>query len=191
MLAKIATLAPPPSKPVCNGSASAFSDVERRLGIALPGDYRSLVLGYGDGCWQDFWWILNPFSSNPYLNLLKQVSDRDSSILSGERRWRSSHEQYPYGVWPEPSGLLPWAFTDNAGVFFWLTRGEPDAWTTVYFAGRGRNYGDLPWTAGEIVYGAISGDLAIFEEELGGLGSQGAPHFRPEAGVRGGRCLQR
>lgn len=178
MTGQIVAMVPPPLEPVCSGCVDGFSGVEQMLGIELPPDYKNLILRYGDGCWQNFWWILNPFSSNKYLNLVERVSEYERFNYSGEGFWRNSKEDYSYNIWPEPSGLFPWAFTENAGVFFWSTCGTPTQWTTVYFADDCYECESIPLTASEIVYGAITGNLDIFEEEFGGLGSQGNRHFR-------------
>lgn len=34
-------------------------------------------------------------------------------------------------LWPEPRGLLPWAYFEDGTTVLWQTAGEPDTWTVV------------------------------------------------------------
>ncbi|WP_152049375.1 hypothetical protein [Tautonia marina] len=60
--------------------------METRLGLELPDDYKRLVHAYGSGSWMGFLWVLNPFSSNLYLNLLEQAQRQ----LAAERVIRTN-----------------------------------------------------------------------------------------------------
>lgn len=166
---RLMALVPPPARPVAASTEGDFATVEHRLGTMLPSDYRRLILAYGDGVWQGFWYLLNPFSRNKNLNLLDQVSltDPDFGSLWAEREIRrASSESYPFPIWPEPGGILPWAVTDNGGRLFWLTSGPPSRWSTVYYPSRDSEFETYGLPVGEILWGAISGELPIFSEEF-------------------------
>lgn len=45
----------------------------KNLGMILPLDYKKFINKYGTGSINDFIWILNPFSENENLNLIKKV----------------------------------------------------------------------------------------------------------------------
>lgn len=168
---RVRRLVPPPSSPVAAGSLIAFHQVESTLGLALPEDYKLLVTMYGDGQWQEFWYLLNPFSPNPHLNLLQQAPRDDVSgnnLLSAERYIRNRHPEYPHKIWPEESGIFPWALTDNGGRFFWVIEGPPEEWASIYYPSRDPDHQELGLSTSEIVAGVLSGDLPLFQEEFGG-----------------------
>ena len=160
----------PPQHPVAAGTPEAFAAIEAQLDLVLPNEYKLLINTYGDGQWQEFWYLLNPFSTNKNLNLLLQAPRDDISgrnILSAERCIRDRHP-YPHPIWPEPGGIFPWAVTDNGGRFFWVIRGSPESWPSVYFPSRDPDYEDIARPISEIIAGLLSGELALFHEEFGG-----------------------
>jgi hypothetical protein len=42
-------------------------------------------------------------------------------------------EECPFASFPEPGGLLPVGGDTNGGYAFWLTRGQPDDWSLVFY----------------------------------------------------------
>src|SRR6185436_20078931 len=169
MVDHLRLLVPPPSPPVAAGTASSFLEFEEAIGLRLPGDYKEIISAYGDGNWQDFWLLLNPFSANPYRNLQLQAPRDDASgrnVLSAERYLRNADTGYPHAIWPDRGGIFPWAVTDNGGRFFWITDGQPDAWPTIYYPSRDPDYKELALSTSEIVYGLVSGELPLFHEEF-------------------------
>lgn len=143
-LRRLTRMVPPPSTPVENGDISGFNVVEAELCLRLPEDFKQLIATYGTGQWQQFWYLLNPFTANPHLNFAVQTRNlrpRSWSALDAERGMREViGEHYPYPIYPEEGGILPWAVTDNGGRFFWLTSGPPDKWPTVYYADRSPDF---------------------------------------------------
>lgn len=167
-LQKIVT---PPSFPTSNGGFDRFIEIETELGLQLPSDYKDLIIAYGDGCWQGFWYLLNPFTENKYLNLITQASQDGSSgydILSAKRSVRNLVTDYPHKIWPEENGIFPWGMTDNGGRFFWITRGNADDWPTIYYPSRDPDFERYELSVSEIILGAISGTLPIFSDEFDG-----------------------
>jgi hypothetical protein len=156
---------PPPSRPVEVGSMELFATVEARLGLALPDDYKHLVCAYGTGSWKGFLWVLNPFSSNRYLNLFEQAKCQ----LEAERAIRTDWPRdVPFALYPEPGGLLPWAMTDNGDRLYWLTAADPVHWPTVVYESRGPEHELhrlgcceflLQWTAGRL-------PVAVFPDDF-------------------------
>lgn len=170
-LEKLVRMVPPPKHPVEVGDNEAFAIVERELGVALPSDFKRLIQSYGSGQWQDFWYVLNPFSANRYLNLVQQATvlrPAACSTLDAERTGRESEPaSYPHLIYPEPGGILPWAVTDNGGRLFWITAGPPAHWRTVYYADRSPDFESYNISCTQLVYGAVSGELPIFAGALG------------------------
>jgi len=160
-------------------TAEDFSAIDANFGLFLPGDYKLLINTHGDGQWQEFWYLLNPFSRNENLNLLRQASRSETSgsdILSAERFIRDRHP-YPHPIWPEARGIFPWAVTDNGGRFFWLIDGAPEDWPTIYYPSRDPEFRKLESSTAAIIAGLLSGELPLFEEEFGG--ETPSPTFEP------------
>ena len=65
---------------------------------------------------------------------LKVIGDAFASLEKdfGERR--------QYVFFPEPSGMLPFAVTDNGDYLYWKTSGDPDSWDVVVAAAREPQY---------------------------------------------------
>jgi hypothetical protein len=171
LLKRLVEMVPPPAAPFEAGQAADFAQVEAQVGLKLPEDYKHLVLTYGSGQWQQFWIVLNPFAANEYINLLVQCQTRRPkrwSMLDAERGVRESDpNRYPHAIYPEAGGILPWACTDNGGRFFWLAKGTPGMWPTVYYADRSPSFELYEMSCVEILYGAVSGELPIFQGPLG------------------------
>src|SRR5215212_352286 len=95
-IARLTAMVPPPAGALKTGHARAFANVAAALGLALPDDFKALVRQYGSGLWQVFWYLLDPFSDNDNLNLLKQSSRLRParwSTLDSERALRDSDSQ--------------------------------------------------------------------------------------------------
>jgi hypothetical protein len=98
--------------------------VHRRLGTALPSDYRAYIDAYGLGCINELFWVLHPYGTPDRLNLLEQWAVQDPGALL-------SPPPYPLGQ--VPGGLVPCAVDEDAGVLYWHTGGpDPERWTVVY-----------------------------------------------------------
>jgi hypothetical protein len=132
-LRSLTQVAPPPSIPIETGSPSEWPRIEEELGFNLPLDYRDFIHAYGTGCFQGFLWILNPFSEDEHLNLLRQAPMLLWTV--GEVK-RQSPDAVPWPLFPEPGGLLPWARSDRGDALYWLTEGVPEAWPVVVWQSR-------------------------------------------------------
>lgn len=84
------------------------------MGFPLPGDFRSLIDMYGEGCFDHFLWLLHPTSENPNLNLVMQLRFQRESLAGVDM---------PNGFSPED--LVPWAGTDNGDVCYWRLDSGP------------------------------------------------------------------
>lgn len=113
---------PPPRNKIETGSAKAWKDIERRLGLRLPSESKVFGNIYGSGTFcGSFLTVFNPFASN-YLQLLNDSLD---SLRAAKKRGMK------FNVWPESSGLFPWGQDENGNTYCWLTEGEPDKWTVA------------------------------------------------------------
>jgi hypothetical protein len=121
---------PPPES---SGILGNWKDVQDKIQLELPADYKDFVGVYGSGGVDGFLWVFSPFSQNPNLNLLRQSRLR----LSAHRNIkRDLPTLIPHLLHPEPGGLFPWGASDNGDVLFWITRGNPGSWGTAIYASR-------------------------------------------------------
>jgi hypothetical protein len=119
---------PRPLKPLETGSDEDWLRVAEQMGTRLPIDYVYFISSYGTGRINDFVGVSNPFSGNRNMNLIWQMS----AVLSGLRELREHHPAYyPYPLYFEPGGLLPWGASDDGDYYCWLTKGSPDKWPVV------------------------------------------------------------
>ncbi|MFI6259891.1 SMI1/KNR4 family protein [Micromonospora zamorensis] len=126
---ELARLVPPPATPV--QAQGDWAAAEARLGLTLPGDYRTLVATYGLGRFGDIT-LLTPFAAatSHYADLVWQAGE----FLDRYRDVRGDFpEAFPHPLYPEPGGLLQWAGTGNGVMLCWLTEGVPDTWPVVVF----------------------------------------------------------
>lgn len=148
----------PPAKIVDTGSEEQWEQCERQIGLTLPSDYRKLVQTYGTGRWMNFLWVLSPFASNKYINLVYQATHQ----LDAERTIRAQFPaEIPFPLYPEPEGLYPWALTDNGDRLYWHTCGDPDQWPTIVYESRGPEFDRHPLTCTEFLARWISGNLPV------------------------------
>jgi hypothetical protein len=135
-LAALRTFLAPPVRPTEAPSSRDLAQCEAILG-RLPEDYKDYLRTYGTGCVADFIWIMNPSASNPNLNLLTHGERR----LAAYREIRGDEgAEFPYRLFPEPGGLLPFGLTDNGDTLFWRTLGSPEDWTVVVSEARVPQY---------------------------------------------------
>ena len=127
---------PSPLRPL-ETSGSPWPTIEEELGAGLPKDYKSFIENYGSGRIAGFIWVWNPFSTNEYLNLLRQVPRQLWALTTLTQEFG---EVCPYSLFPTPGGLLPFGITDNGDVLYWLTSEAPSDWNVVVNESRGPRY---------------------------------------------------
>ncbi|WP_432978330.1 SMI1/KNR4 family protein [Dactylosporangium sp. CA-233914] len=148
--ARLVEMVPPPS---AGRPAPDWRDVESRLGVVLPADYKRLVEVYGPGRFGDFLEVYTPGAASQWVDIFHQA---------GRGEWRVQQfvqhgEQLPV----EPSSLLPVAGTDNGDTVYWVRKplDQPDRWTIV--VNQARNFLDWPAFDG----GLVEFLVAVFSKE--------------------------
>ena len=127
----------PPPQTSFHPASDDWLNVEKKLGLNFPDEYKTIIEIYGDFHWATFLHLLNPFSSNKYLNLLTQLE----MTLEAERQTRADFpEFYPLALYPEANGLLPLFITDNGDVGFWITYLQPEKWSILLKDARGPEF---------------------------------------------------
>lgn len=109
--------------------------VEQQLGTPLPADYKALLEVYGGaGLFGDEIVVHSPFSKNQLFNSQSVAAWK----IPGLRELRDSTPQdFPWPLWPERFGWIPWGSGGNGETYWWVTTGEPDFWGTAISEARG------------------------------------------------------
>ena len=126
----------PPAHPFEQPVSREWMAVENRLGTSLPDDYKAFIEVFGSGTIDSFLWVLNPFSSNPNLNLEHQIKIQ-ADVLE---ELASYGEAIPFKSFPEKDGILPFAMSDNGDVLYWQTSDDPAQWKVVANESRGPDW---------------------------------------------------
>jgi hypothetical protein len=177
-LADLLSLIPPPSKPYETGGDRSWSEIERSLGTALPSDYKRFIELYGTGELGGFIWVYNPFSSSRGLNLLVQAPEVLHTWRS--KRARYPDREYPHRIYPESTGLFPWAHIDTGAELFWRTSEDPERWTIVVSEARGPEFEKFDGSMTSFLANLLAGKLK--SEILPKLSSKDGIGFVPYLG---------
>lgn len=108
-----------------------WSDVEVIMGVRLPTDYKQLIELLPVGEFRGLVRLLYPtVESNRVVSVLGEFENS----LDDMRGWREDGDGvFPYPIYPEPGGLLPWGHSPRREPFFWITASDdPDTWTVAY-----------------------------------------------------------
>jgi hypothetical protein len=156
-LEALMSMVPPPKEPSEAGSGRSWLEVERSLGTALPGDYKEYINLYGTGELGGFVWVYNPFSDSQGQNL--QARALEVLDIWRSKRARYREKEYPYALYPEPIGLLPWGHIDTGAALFWQTSGDPEEWTVVVAEARGPEFEHFHHSTTEFLTRLLAGRL--------------------------------
>jgi len=146
-------IVPPPATlpPNVPQSDEDWSQVEAKLGIVMPQDYKDFISIYGAVSILGFVNIINPI----------HVKSENLEAMDPLRLLRQNYgtEYYPYPVYPDPSGLLLWGITDNGDDIFWQTIGSPEQWPIVIKMSRQPVFEEYPGPMSSFLAGLASGTI--------------------------------
>lgn len=166
---------PRPELAIETGDDQGWLRVFRRVGTRLPEDYVQFIRAYGTGIINGYNWAYNPFAENENLNLIEQIP----YVLSSFRALKSEHSKdFPFPLYFEPGGLLPWGGTIDGDFFFWETSQQIDHWPVVVIRRHDDSpeRHDLPMSRflAEVLAGRLKS--AVFPDAYHGMGG---PRFEP------------
>ena len=102
--------------------------------IKFPLNYKNFINYYGTGSLCELIWILNPFSNSERFNTLSYLEEKKKAFLIFEK---ITKKKYPYSLFHEGKGILPFAFTDNGDTFYWeITSPKPKEYKILLFDSR-------------------------------------------------------
>ena len=125
MIENLRNVMNPPKYPNEIGNLQGWIDVEEKLGIKLPNDYKEFITVYGSGYIGDFLWVLNPFSKDGNL-----YDDMKHFQWAYSELRKDFPKDYPRLPFPENNSLIIWGATDNGDYLFWVYDKdvEPNNW---------------------------------------------------------------
>ena len=122
-------LLPPPPKPDVTPTLATWNNAFRFLQTRLPEDYVQFINHYGTGEINDFLYIYSPFAVNEAFNLLQKFAPTLAYVRVLKSDWPGV---YPYPLYFEPGGLIPFGHNDRGDNLFWLTTTSTiDDWPLV------------------------------------------------------------
>lgn len=150
------------------GPGPNWETVERSLdGLSLPSDYKRLVDRFPHGRFKELVMVIRPgIQGGSWDDYLGYYASRLDTI----RAWRAGgFGTYPYPLYPEEGGLLPWGASPRSSLFFWLTEGaDPDAWTVVWADKAYEKWGAYPATMSEFLLRVVNDSPAEMAELAAG-----------------------
>ncbi|MFI6285169.1 histone-like nucleoid-structuring protein Lsr2 [Streptomyces sp. NPDC051018] len=153
-LAELTRLCPPPEtspRPV------GWDDVETRLGIRLPGDYKRLASVYGPGVFAGCIHVFHPHGASEWVDLTGPVPAGAREQLSRDRE-RGTHP-----VPHDPRRLFAMAGTDNGERLFRITdpQDAPDTWRVTVNEARGPRWFTFGGTLTRFLFAVLSGGTTV------------------------------
>lgn len=146
---KLETIMKPTNERTDNFTKEEWNEIELKLGIKLPTDYKEFINRYGIGSINNFLWVLDPFTPNSNLNLMEKGKEiREAyDILKNEFPKDFTHDMFP-----SDRGLLPCAITDNGDEIYWLTSNIVDEWNIIVYESRSSDYYEYNMGLAEFLY---------------------------------------
>lgn len=128
-----------------NSHGVDWNSVEGELGSPLPVEYKELIHAFPPGVFIPRWGtsiiVHAPMVVNGKVEYLRQFSTEMEELLD----WRNLHpEDVRHPIHPEPGGLIPWARSDRACLFWVRNSPRPDHWTVAVSSGGIWRYDDEP-----------------------------------------------
>lgn len=103
-----------------------WAEVERYVGLALPGDFKAFLDRYGSGAMCGELVVFHPLGSSPLLERMRWIHE-----LFGQAR-QDYPEEHPYPFHPEPGGLISWGYDPSGDEHFFLPCDpDPERWKIV------------------------------------------------------------
>lgn len=108
-----------------------WSAIEDDLGLGLPADYKLLAESFPAGWFRG--WVQLRLPERTGDDRPRLLSDFAAGQLRSLREFRETGEcKFPFPLFPEPGGVLPWGYLRSPGVAYWLTApGDPEQWPVI------------------------------------------------------------
>lgn len=154
-----------PEQAYATGSESEWKDFEKQTNIVLPDDFKEFVSTYGIGGISEFLWFLSPFTDDENVGFEIRM---DAMLEAYDESRSELPDEFPFNIYPEENGLLPFAYTDNGDELYWLTAPEFDDWSIVVYESASPDYHQFNMTFSEFMYNLIAHQIKcdIFDDDM-------------------------
>jgi hypothetical protein len=145
-----------------------WASIEASLGVRLPEEYKEFVQAFPPGGFGELV-VLHPARRAGFVGLPDEIhgfAERYGGPLEVELP--SVRQAVPFGFYPEPGGLIPWADFNADAALFWLPdSGDPDTWPVVAYTDTPA-YEYVDGTTLEALLRVLRGEAGrtVFPEEL-------------------------
>jgi hypothetical protein len=131
---QLTAVIPPPANPVETGTVEEWADLEQRMGLHFPPDFKDLIAIYGTGYFPAEFRIYNPFSKN-YGTSFDEAFSLTESIARNVSEFGidgPTLEGVDYPFYPRLPGLLMCSHSAGFdGEIFWIASAESADWPVV------------------------------------------------------------
>jgi len=150
-----------------------WAAIEDGLGLRLPGDYKLLAESFPEGWFRG--WVLINLPDQTEQGQPRLLNDFVAGGLEALREFQETGAcLFPFSLFPEPGGALPWAELDSIGTAYWLTGpGDPGAWPVIIATEEGDYWERFDGPVSEFLAEVVTGryDAAGFPDNHAGWGS--------------------
>lgn len=154
-----------PDKIYNPGNEELWLQFQNKNGIIFPNDYKDMINYYGTGGINNFLWFLTPFAKDENVNYMY----RSKQMLEAYKESKISFpDDFPYNIFPEKDGLLPWGYTDNGDELYWQTSKNIEEWKIVVYESRSTICYSYHMGLAEFLYKLLSKQIVcdIFPDDL-------------------------
>jgi len=108
-----------------------WAAIEGDLGVRLPTDYKLLAESFPERLFRG--WVVVRLPERTGDDRPRLLSDFAAAELEALREFRETGQcVFPFPLFPELGGVLPWGYLQSPGVAYWLTGpGDPDEWPVI------------------------------------------------------------
>jgi hypothetical protein len=150
----------PPEQPREPGDAAQWRQFEATTGLILPDDYKAFINTFGTGHIEAVIFPYNPFCKRPPLKAYYDYATWSKEVTAiKELKDKFGEDVFPFPIYPDPGGLLPWGSTDTGDRLLWQTADQHENWSIVINESRSKNFELFACSMTNFLQGLITGDI--------------------------------
>ena len=138
------------------GNDEMWNKFQEKVDVVFPDDYKMIINYYGTGGIDNFLWFLTPFELDENVNYICQMNKMLDAYKESKYMF---HDDFPYRIFPDKNGLLPWGYTDNGDELYWKTSDKHSDWEIVIYESRSVEYYHYKMGIAEFLYKLICKEI--------------------------------
>jgi hypothetical protein len=129
-----------------------WARVENAVGRSYPSEFKEIADALPPGSFQTYLSLLHPAQFKRSGRYAKEVRG-----YADQLREDAAESEFPYPIYPDPGGVLPFAVIGLDWVIGWLTEGDdPDRWPVVLCDSRLESWHVYPMSTSEFLLAAVT-----------------------------------